>query len=206
MGDAPALLLLGLGLGIRHAVDADHVAAVATLVVRERSVRAAGAMGIAWGLGHSVAVVGAGLALVAFGVRVPAAFEHVASLAVALLLVALGAATCRRALRAPVPTGTREDVATGGRARATLVGIAHGLAGSAGITLLVLPTLPTPIVAVAYLLLFALGTVAGMAAISALLAVPLRGDAPGRAHVLRVLEAVAGVVSLVLGLVLLAHA
>jgi high-affinity nickel-transport protein len=52
------------------------------------------------------------------------------------------------------------------------IGIVHGLAGSAAVALLVMTTIHNPWWAIAYLLLFGIGTIAGMMLITALLAMP----------------------------------
>ncbi|MCB9538181.1 MAG: high-affinity nickel-transport family protein [Myxococcales bacterium] len=90
MDDLTTTTLLGLALGLRHALDADHVVAVATIASRERRVTAAAAIGAFWGLGHSVIVLLAGLAVLWLGVVVPERVGLAAELGVAAMLVGLG--------------------------------------------------------------------------------------------------------------------
>ena len=156
--------LIGVLLGLRHAIDADHVAAVATIVSRERSFGRAARVGALWGIGHSMAVMLVGGAIVVFRVTVPPRIGLSLELGVALMLILLG---YRNVMREPHRHPDRAD----GR-RPLLVGIVHGLAGSAAVALLVLATIPGAWAAVIYLLVFSLGTTAGMVVVTALMAAP----------------------------------
>ena len=85
-----AILALGLFLGMRHATDADHVVAVSTIVSRERTLRAAAPLGIAWGVGHTVTILVVGGAIILFGIVIPPRVGLGMELSVALMLVLLG--------------------------------------------------------------------------------------------------------------------
>ena len=175
---ASALLVLGFMLGLRHATDADHVVAVATIVARERTVRAAGAIGVAWGIGHAVTVCLVGALIIGAGLVVPPRFEQVAEAAVGAMLVALGLVALAGALRGgAAPTVVPPEASAGSRGwlrgRAMLIGVVHGLAGSAGVTLLILPTMRAPIDGAAYLALFGVGTIVGMLALTLTMSLPL---------------------------------
>jgi high-affinity nickel-transport protein len=91
----PVILALGFVLGMRHATDPDHVVAVATIVARHRTAWSAAAIGAAWGLGHTltILIVGGGIILLGWVIppRVGLSFE----LAVAIMLIVLGAANLR---------------------------------------------------------------------------------------------------------------
>jgi len=120
---------LGLGLGLRHALETDHVAAIGTMVADGHGARRAAALGAAWGVGHAVAVVGAGFALLALGVQVPTTVAVALDLGVAVMLVALGASACARARHAHAPRADRARTPLG----AALVGLVHGASGTAAI-------------------------------------------------------------------------
>lgn len=158
-------LLLGLLLGLRHAVDPDHVVVLSTLLSREPSIRHAVRLAALWGAGHSVAFLGVGLSVAILDVHVPDGFDRAASLAVGVLLVGLGSVQLVRPTHAP-PTGHVV-------ARPLAVGVIHGLAGSAAVALLTLATLTSRLAAAGYLVLFALGTVLGMVLLTVLLARPM---------------------------------
>lgn len=161
---AVGFALIGILLGLRHAIDADHVAAVATIVTRERSFGRAAWIGALWGIGHSLAVLVVGGAIVAFRIAVPPRVGLSLELGVALMLILLG---YRNVMR----RGHSHPTAADAR-RPLLVGIVHGLAGSAAVALLVLATIPTTAAAIVYLVVFCLGTTGGMMVVTALLAAP----------------------------------
>lgn len=156
-------LLLGATLGVRHALEPDHLAAITTMVAGSQGPRAAARTGAAWGLGHAIAIVLLGGVLVALGVRVPARLAIALEILVAIMLVVLGAHAIRTRRKAPPAT----------RGRSTLVGFVHGASGTAAITLLCATTFTSASVALGFLVLFALGATLSMSAMSGLLATPL---------------------------------
>lgn len=173
--------LLGFVVGLRHATEADHVAAVSAIVARERTVRGAAVIGAAWGLGHTVTLCALGGAIVVFGLAVPKTVALSLELAVGAMLIGLGAwnvASGRRAHRHPErhDAADRAPPASGSRAlRPFVVGSMHGLAGSAAAALLVVAAVPSAAWGLAYLFVFGLGTTLGMTLITALLSLPLGG-------------------------------
>lgn len=196
---------LGFALGIRHAADPDHVAAVAALVARHRDPCAATAIGAAWGLGHALMILAVGGAFVALRISVVPGWALVAEAAVAAILVVLGASNLRalrgggRALAAHGHAHGR--LACGSTLRSIGIGMAHGLAGSAAVALLALAAMPSPSAALVYLAVFGLGTVGGMVAMSLGLGLPavLASGRPGFA---RWVLAGSGVLSIGMGLYL----
>lgn len=160
--------LLGFLLGLKHATDADHVVAVTAIVARERSFRGAAWIGGLWGIGHSLTVFVVGGAIIAFRVVMPPRLALGLEFAVAVMLIMLGFANLRRGsdghLRAPEPHLHPS--------RPLLVGVVHGLAGSAAVALLVLAAIPNTGWAVAYLFVFGVGTIAGMMLVTGMLAAP----------------------------------
>jgi len=191
MAILPALSL-GFLLGVRHATDADHVAAIGTIMSDGRSARQAAMIGAAWGVGHSLSVLLVGGALVAFRLPMPARVAVGLEFLVALMLIGLGVRTF---LTAP---GT----ASSGTMRPLLVGVVHGMAGSAVLALLVLATTSTAAAAAAYLALFAVGTIAGMSAVTALMTVPARLRPGAAARYQRGVRLAAGAASVAIGVVM----
>jgi sulfite exporter TauE/SafE len=155
-------IFLGVLLGLRHATDADHVVAVTTIVAREKSLARAAWVGVVWGLGHTLTLLLLGGAIIAFRIVIPPRIGLGLEFAVALMLIGLGFSNIRQ----------RREEATPKLTRPLLIGIVHGLAGSAAVALLVLSTIRTPFAAATYLLMFGFGTVIGMMIVTALLAVP----------------------------------
>jgi high-affinity nickel-transport protein len=208
---------LGSLLGMRHALEPDHLAAVSTLVTHERSTRKAALLGVCWGLGHTLSLVVVGAALVLLRAEMPASAADLFELLVALMLVALGLRAIYLAARQGPSGPTREHhhgphvhVHAGAPAhihigawtlarRPLLVGAVHGLAGSGALTALVLTTLPTAASRVAYMVLFGLGSTIGMAALSGLLGWPL-ARVGARRGVARGVSLAVGLASTALGL------
>jgi hypothetical protein len=182
---------LGSLLGMRHALEPDHLAAVTTLVTRERNGIRAVLLGLWWGLGHTLALVLVGAVLMLLRAELPGPVADLFELAVAIMLVGLGGQAVVQAMRqgAAGPmrrhrhlivvhshAGAPAHVHIGGwtlARRPLLVGALHGLAGSGALTALVLATLPTTAARLAYVLLFGLGSTVSMAVLSGVLGWPL---------------------------------
>jgi hypothetical protein len=219
----PVLDLLtssGLGslLGMRHALEPDHLAAVSTLVTRERGSVKAALLGACWGLGHtfSLFVVGAGLVLLR--TEMPAGISDAFEFAVAIMLVVLGVRAMYLAARqgavglthahhhghlTHTHAGAQNHLHVGRwtlARRPLLVGAVHGLAGSGALTALVLASLPTTAARLAYISLFGLGSTVGMATLSGLFGWPL-ARLGAQSGVARALSFAVGVASAGLGLV-----
>lgn len=184
-------LILGFGLGLRHASDADHLVVVTTLIQRSPGAASAVRVAALWGLGHTTTFLSLGLPLICFGLHVPPRFEQATELLVALMLLAFGIWHLgSRALvsRSPLAQAHSRRRIT---VRPLLVGLVHGLAGSAGIALVAGTTIPVRSWAVAYLLLYGVGTIAGMVLLTVLIAPPLAWTqrAPGWGRRLSLLAA-----------------
>lgn len=216
---------MGLGLGLLHAFESDHVAAVTTLIAQGGGTRRAALLGASWGLGHAIPLVVVGSVLISLGIEVPPSVAGALDLVVVVMLVALGA----RAIAAarwvhPVPNSgdahsahdhaqhdndhTHHHVVAPDRVRtplgAMLVGAVHGASGTAAVAVAWLMTMPRAI-GVLYLSVYATGAAVGMTLLSALLTLPLgammrRWPASGRA-----LRMSTGVLSLIAACVLLAR-
>lgn len=190
-----AIAVIGLGflLGIRHAFDADHLVAVSALVSERPDLRRASRIGAMWGLGHTASLVGVGLVVIFVRAPIPGGIARVLELAVGVMIVTLGASLLIRLARERGARISLESHSHGQishthlhiqtpdeaqrhrlpRRTPFLVGAFHGLAGSAALTLLVLAQIRTPALGLAYIALFGLGSVAGMAAMSSLFALPM---------------------------------
>lgn len=236
------VLLFGLLFGMQHALEADHLAAVATLVTREKDTRRAVRQGVFWGLGHTLTLLLFGGVVMVIGVVLSERWVHGLEGAVGVMLVLLGLDLLRRLWRERVhfhahvhaPAEAAGSASLEGAAapvgavphfhahshrgetgphdrhqhrhehrplplRALLVGMVHGLAGSAALVLLTLQQVRDPWIGLLYVLLFGLGSVAGMAALSCAVALPMRLTAMhlGRCH--RALSAVVALFSVGLG-------
>ena len=194
-GTLIGLLGLGLILGLRHALDPDHIAAVSTIVSESRSVRRSSLIGTCWGLGHTMSLLVAGVLVIALKIQISDRLALWMEFAVALMLILLGLKAMLKPLR-----GWRIHVhqhAHGGSshshvhlhrpseehahqhrhlirsgARPFLVGMVHGMAGSAALMILVLATIPSALAGLIYIAVFGLGSVGGMLIMSSLISLP----------------------------------
>jgi hypothetical protein len=214
---------LGSLVGMRHALEPDHLAAVSTLLTdprdpdrRSRRIKAA-FLGACWGLGHMMSLIAIGAVLVVLRAEMPASATDAFELGVALMLVALGLRAIYHAARqgpaGPVHVhhhGRIVHVHPGAPAhihigtwtlarRPLLIGAVHGLAGSGALTALVLATLPSTAARLSYMALFGLGSTLGMAAMSGLLGWPLARVSNNR-MLARGVSLAVGCVSTMLGL------
>lgn len=222
------VLLLGLLFGVKHAAEADHLAAVSVLVGERRGWRAAARAGALWGLGHTLSIVVAGLFVLALHVAIPERVARLLEFAVALMIIALGGTALARALRSRADLHVHEHTHDGVRHRHLhfheaddahapapiphahrpargawkpfLVGTLHGLAGSAALTLLVLAQIGSVPLGLLYLALFGIGSIGGMAGMSLALSLPFSAVA-ARPGLFRGLRIATGALSLGFGLV-----
>ncbi len=185
--------ITSLLLGMRHATDPDHVVAVTTIVTTERSLARAARIGALWGLGHSLTILLVGGSIivfkVAFSVRLGLSMEFT----VAIMLIVLGVLNLLS-----VNSPSKKVSPT----RPLLIGVVHGLAGSAGAALLLVPLIDDPRFAALYLLVFGLGTIAGMSLVTLAIAAPALAVGAPTARVQRSLRLASGAVSVVFGLYL----
>ena len=186
-------LLTSLALGMRHATDPDHVLAVSAIVSQERSLRRAASIGALWGVGHTVTILIVGAAIILLKLELSPRLGLSMEFAVAIMLIVLG---CLNLFGVRPP---HHRLAT---MRPLIVGVVHGLAGSAAATLLVLPLIPDPRWAAAYLLVFGLGTIGGMALMTLLVAAPSVFAAARVAGMQRWIRIGSGALSLCFGLYL----
>lgn len=198
-----ALLALGFFLGMRHATDADHVVAVTTIACRQRGLRGAAAIGALWGLGHTVTILLVGGAIILFDVEIPPWLGLCLEMAVAGMLILLGALNLRREVR-PVKDGAyvhaRDPRSTAWRP--LVIGVVHGLAGSAAVALLVLATIREPVWAITYLAIFGGGTVLGMMLMTTMMTMPLAAASRRIGSFERLIARLTGALSLAFGLAL----
>ncbi len=200
---------LGTLLGMRHALEPDHLAAMSVLLTGERSIRKAAWLGVYWGIGHTLTLLAAGTLLVVLRAEMPAIASDFLACAVALLLVGFGFRAIYLSA-SPVSAGTHSHVhgGTSGSAsvgpwtlarRPLLVGAVHGLAGSGALTALVMATIPSMGARLTYLALFGVGSTLGMAALSGLLGWPIARVGTHGA-VARSVSLAVGCISIMLGL------
>ncbi len=211
-------------LGLRHALDPDHLAAVSTFASEERSLWRSSLVGVSWGLGHTLSLVGFGSVIAVFRVTVTPRWSNWLEFAVGVMLVVLGLNVLRKIRQTPpVHAHTHEHdgvvhshlhfhLGQAGhahghhtllfRGRPFVVGIVHGLAGTAAVTLMVVAAIPSLAMALTYLVIFGIGTIGGMVAMSVLMSLPLALAAGRFVRLERLVRLAAGLASLGFGLFL----
>jgi cytochrome c biogenesis protein CcdA len=164
-------MVLGVAvlLGLRHATDPDHLAAVTTLVAsgKERAARRAGELGLAWGLGHATTLFAFGVPILLLNAYLPERVQQGAETAVGIVIVYLAARLLLRCYRGELRFHSHPE-AHGARTRtgAFSIGLVHGMGGSAGVGVLLLASIESRMLAIAALLLLALFTAVSMTIVS----------------------------------------
>jgi high-affinity nickel-transport protein len=190
---------------MRHATDPDHIVAVTTIVARQRSIRAAAVTGAVWALGHTITIMLVGGAIILFGWVIPPRVGLSMELSVAAMLVILGIMNLRSAAGALELAGKAHkphdmSLGTSRFGKPLVVGVVHGLAGSAAIALLVLTVIGRSSWSLIYLMIFGLGTIVGMMLVTGAIGVPFAVAGEKAARLQRTLRIASGVVSLAFGL------
>lgn len=221
-----AALSLGFLLGFRHALDPDHLVAVSTIVSEHKSIKRSSVIGTFWGLGHTASLLGIGIVILLLRASIPAHFEPWMEAPVAAMLIVLGVSATWRAFRergwqVHTHTHSHEDRAPHthvhlhaheqhdhkhrlfrmGR-KPFLVGLVHGVAGSAALTLAVLTTIPSVALGLLYITVFGIGSIGGMLLMSAMIGLPFAVTGRRFSVVNGGIRLFAGVFSVLFGLML----
>ena len=218
--------ILGLGflLGMQHALEADHIAAVSSIAARRSSVGDIVRHGLTWGLGHTLTLFAFAGAAILLGRAIPDHIERPFEAAVGVMLIGLGAHVLWRLWRDRVHVHSHQhgdgdmhlhvhshagDPAAhqssahvhehGIRWRTLLVGLMHGMAGSAALVVLAASQVGSPIVGVFYILLFGIGSMLGMGALSTVIAVPIAASAKWLTWANRGLQIAVGLLTIGIG-------
>jgi ABC-type nickel/cobalt efflux system permease component RcnA len=189
------LSLLGVGflLGLRHALDTDHLAAVSTVLSERPSLLASGAVGLSWGIGHTITLLLVGSIVLISGFHIPEEFERLAESGVGILLIALGVSLALKLYRERwhvhrhhhdgephVHFHSHQRQADHGHRhwmaesiRPLCIGMVHGLAGSAALMLMILATTQELGAGLLSILVFGCGSIIGMMVIGLTISVPV---------------------------------
>jgi len=177
------IALVGILLGLRHATDPDHLAAMTTLAPSQPGARRAARLGLAWGAGHALTLFVFGVPIVLFNAFLPARLQQAAETAVGLMIVALAVWLLVRWRRGEFGGSSHaHNVRT--PLQAFVVGLVHGIGGSAGVGLLLIATIESQAYA-----LVALGLLAAFTAGSMTILTTGFGSALARAPIARVAPA-----------------
>ena len=219
------ILSLGFLLGLQHALEPDHIAAVSSIAARRTSIGDIVKHGLTWGLGHTLTLFVFAGAAILLGHAIPEKVSQPIETAVGIMLVGLGAHVLWRLWRDRVhfhahdhADGTTHVHAHshagetlphartahvhghGFRWRTLLVGLMHGMAGSAALLVLTVSQAPSPVTGLGYVALFGVGSMIGMGVLSSVIAVPLAASARWLTWANRALQVAVGLVTIAIGI------
>lgn len=190
--DITLFSLLGFGflLGIRHAFEADHIAAVSAIISKYNSIKKSTLIGAFWGFGHSISLLVVGLVILLLKISIPQKIALSFEFIVGIMLFILGINTILTIKKNRVHLHRHnhdgiEHIHFHSHKltklhyhkhlslhKSLFIGIIHGLAGSAALTLLVLTTIKSFWVGLIYILIFGIGSITGMMLISSIISLP----------------------------------
>lgn len=215
-----SLLSLGFLLGLRHALDSDHLAAVSTVLAERPSLLASGAVGFWWGVGHTLTLLLVGSVVLAWGIRIPDEFELLAESGVAILLIVLGVSLALELYRERWHVHSHHHEGEPHihfhshqrqenhrhrhwmvqSIRPLCIGMAHGLAGSAALMLMILATTKETSVGLLSILVFGVGSIIGMMVIGLTISVPVIYSRSISRRLFMAVQGMASVASVSLGM------
>ena len=194
------ILLLGLVTGLRHSIEADHVAAVLSVVASNRkNIKRASMLGAIWGLGHTTSLFVAGLVVLLLAVNISDTISNRLEFGVGIMLLFLGVTTFTgwsigkffKGLRHRKSSSSSShdhihhhqgnvvhshrhvhDDEHGHGHKSLIIGMIHGMAGSGALLLIVLSTINSIPLGLAYIAIFGAGSIGGMVGISTLMGIP----------------------------------
>ena len=210
--------LFGLGfiLGLKHALDVDHVAAVSTIVSQTKNFRKSSLAGAIWGVGHTAALFLFGLAILVFKLTMPVKLALFFEFMAGVVLVVLGIDALRKIIKEKVHLHEhqhdesfhthihphKESLSHNHIHKFFVVGMIHGLAGSAALILLVLTAVKSIFQGLLYILIFGFGSIVGMFIVSGIIALPFLLSAKF-IKVINATKIFMGAASIVLGLIIM---
>jgi len=224
-----AILSVGLVFGLKHATEVDHVVAISTIVSRHRNVFRSAFVGALWGAGHTVSLLAIAIIVLWFRVSIPERVSGWLEFGAAFMIIGLGVSALWRSLRKHAQVHvhqhshdgvshthvhfhedeTRHERTSPSRHshrvarlgwKPVMIGMMHGLAGSGALTLLVLTQISSAWVGLLYVLLFGLGSIAGMLLMSGLIGLPFALTSRNLTHAHQGLQTLAAILSICFGI------
>jgi ABC-type nickel/cobalt efflux system permease component RcnA len=222
------ILLTGLGLGLAHSLDPDHVVAVSTLLCNNKSLRKSITSAAVWGIGHSAVLLIVGLLVLTLNVVIPQSFIKLFDFAAGVLLIILGVFVLRPLIAERIQPSkiihehihshphshphshSRDHVNDNHHGRAylhksALTGALQGLGGSAALMLVTLSTVNSVGVGLVFICLFGAGVVLGMVSIACLVGSVIAYTASNLRKVHKIIKALTGSISIVFGIVIISY-
>lgn len=204
------LIIFGFLLGLEHSLDIDHVVAVSTILAENRSIRGSMATGILWGVGHTSIILLAGSIILTLSLAIPEYIINLLDIPVGIMLVILGLWILLKPGEyiddSQAELGGGQGIKHGGgvnRLKPLLVGMVHGLAGSAPLILIILTSIGSIALGLIYIISFGLGSIIGMLAVSALLGIPYTYTYRRHISIHRFIRITSGLLSILIGSIIL---
>ena len=190
------ILSLGFILGLKHALDADHLIAVTAMVSNKKSLVGSSLVGASWGLGHTISLLCIGLIVIVLDIHIPKEAAIIFESCVAIMLIMLGAQLVRKLYRGEI-LHIHENK---GHKHSLLIGMIHGIAGSAALMLLILTTIDIHYVQILYITIFGIGSIIGMMLMSTLIGLPFMVAMNQSLETHKLIRGIAGLTSIGFGL------
>ncbi len=214
-----AILTFGFILGIKHALDVDHVTAVSTVLSQNKSIFKAGRTGALWGIGHTITLLLAGVLVLGFKFNISERLALSMELLVGVVLILLGVPIVRTYINKRLHFHThrhgnkvhfhmhshdeiKDHQHTHGF-KSLFVGMVHGMAGSAALMLAVLTTTGSLLEGISYIFIFGLGSILGMLIFSGILGIPFMLAEKHHSRVSETIKLTAGLISMGLGIMII---
>ena len=210
-----AILAFGFILGVKHALDVDHITAVSAMLSKSKSIFKASRTGILWGLGHTLTLLLAGILVLGFKLTISERLALSMELLVGVVLVVLGVPIIRSFIKKRIHLHTHthgnnvhfhmhshsesDDHHHSHEYKSLFVGMIHGMAGSAALMLAVLTTTGSFLEGISYIFVFGLGSILGMFIFSGILSIPFILAERHYNRVSETIKLTAGVISVGLG-------
>jgi len=225
------LFLIGLLLGMRHALEADHIAAIATLTSKKQPLSYTIKQGVAWGAGHTITLLLFGSIVIFIDTIIPEYLAMRLEIAVGVMLIILGADVLRRVFLNKIHF--HEHKHNNGNhhfhahshagelmskhdklqhdhqhtnkfpVKALLIGLMHGMAGSAAVIILTMEMGTTPMQGVFYILLFGIGSIIGMVLLTVAISLPIRLFSRQLTFAHNIFQMLIGVITIGLGVMVI---
>jgi len=224
------ILLTGLGLGLGHSLDPDHVVAVSTLVCNNKSLRKSITSATVWGIGHSAVLLVIGLLVLTLSVVIPQSVLKVFDCAAGVLLIILGVMVVRPLIAEKISphqgtpyghnhshkhshshshtheNGNKQEHSHSHLHKSAFTGALQGLGGSAALMLVTLSTVNSVMIGTAFIFIFGVGVILGMVGVACLVGSVIAYTASNLEKVHKLIKVLTGSASIVFGIVIIVYA
>lgn len=199
-----SVLALGFVLGIKHAIEPDHIIAVSTIASRSKKLSQSSLAGVFWGIGHTATLFIVGICLLIIKGEIPEKWAMSLEFLVGIMLVYLGITTLTAFKGVRIhhhyhEPGHKRPSENYSYIKSVCIGLVHGLAGSGAMVLLTMSTVKSVFESAIYILIFGIGTIFGMLFFTTILGIPFIISAK-RVEANKTLTQITGAISTIFGI------